>query len=104
MNMSNLMKRAWAIRRERTCTMSTALKLAWGEARGVKLYSYRLTEALAAIKAYCLKLAECIADIHDVHKLDILTAVQTAKVDSEGVAVLDGKTVGLCKYAVRNAA
>ena len=41
--------------------------------------------------------------IHDAHKLEILRAALLLPVDAVGVAVADGKTVGLCKYAVRNA-
>ena len=43
-NMSNILRRAWEIRRERNATMSTALKLEWGEAKGVKLYTTHLIE------------------------------------------------------------
>lgn len=43
-------------------------------------------------------------DIHALHKYDILRAALLKSIDSVGVAVMDGKTVGLCKYAIRNAA
>ena len=48
-------------------------------------------------------LGKAIADIHDQHKHEVLTAALMAPVDALGIAVMGGKMVGLCKYAVRNA-
>ena len=45
-----------------------------------------------------------LTDIHEQHKVEHLKAALLAACDRLGVAVLDGKTVGLCKYALRNAA
>ena len=45
-----------------------------------------------------------LADIHEQHKVEHLRAALLTPCDRLGVAVLDGKTVGLCKYALRNAA
>ncbi len=43
-------------------------------------------------------------DIHALHKFNCLRAALLKGVDALGVAVMDGKSVGLCKYAIRNAA
>ena len=108
-NMSAILTRAWEIRRERNATMSTAMKLAWGEAKGVKLYTtHAVEQERAAITAYILKLGKLLkageGDEHDVHKYDILRAALLVKVDANGITVHDGKTIGLIKYAIRNAA
>lgn len=104
-NLAKIMGRAWEIRRDprNTYTPSTCLKLAWAEAKGCKRYGFNLESARASITSYILKLMRNIMDEHDVHKLEALRAALLAPIDRQGVAVLDGKTVGLCKYAVRNA-
>lgn len=102
-NLASIMRRAWGLRREKGYTMTTALRLAWMEAKGNKGYAFRLEEARAQITAYLVKLGKAIADIHDQHKHDILRAALLLPVDAAGLAVTDGKTVGLCKYACRNA-
>lgn len=101
--MKNIMNRAWELRRAKGYTMSTALRLAWREARGEKGYTFRLENARALITAYLVKLLRNIQDIHDQHKVEILRAALLLPVDAVGVAVTDGKTVGVCKYAMRNA-
>lgn len=107
-NLQQIMRRAWALRRERSLTLCTALKIAWAEAKGEKVYTFNLEAERAAISAYLVKLAKQIRDglddIHALHKFDILRAALLKGIDALGYAVMDGKTVGLCKYAVRNAA
>lgn len=107
-NLQQIMRRAWAIRRERSLTLCTALRMAWAEAKGMKVYPFNLEAERAAISAYVVKLAGLIraglSDIHALHKLDILREALLKSVDALGIAVMDGKTVGLCKYAIRNAA
>jgi len=102
-NLTHIMRRAWALRREKGFTMMTALRLAWAEVKGCKAYAYRLEDARAPISAYLMKLRKAITTDHDQHKFDILRAALLAPVDALGIAVMEGKTVGLCKYAVRNA-
>ena len=106
-NLSGIMRRAWELRRAKGYTLSTALKLAWGEAKGQKSYAFRLENERASISPYLVKLRNALLagleDIHEQHKFDILRAALLASCDSQGIAVMDGKTVGLCKYAVRNA-
>ena len=63
------------------------------------LYPFRLEDA----RAYLVKLGKALTDAHQLHKYEALRAALMAPVDIQGVAVLDGKTVGLCKYALRNA-
>lgn len=101
--MKKIMLRAWELRRSKGYTMSTALRLAWREARGDKGYTFKLENARAMITAYLVKLIRNVQDIHDQHKVEILRAALLLPVDALGVAVTDGKTVGVCKYAVRNA-
>lgn len=102
--LKGIMKRAWEIRKERArMTMGTALRLAWAEHRGEKLYTFRLEDVRAQVSSYLVKLIRNVQNIHDEHKVEALRAALMAKVDRFGVAVLDGKTVGLCRYAVRNA-
>lgn len=101
--MKNIMLRAWELRRSKGYTMSTALRLAWREAKGEKGYTFRLENARALITAYLVKLIRNVQDIHDQHKVEILWAALLLPVDAMGVAVTDGKTVGVCKYAMRNA-
>ena len=104
-NLSGIMCRAWALRRAKGYTLSTALKLAWGEAKGVKLYTFNVESERAGITAYIVKAMRTgLPDIHEQHKVEHLRAALLAPCDRLGVAVLDGKTVGLCKYALRNAA
>ena len=102
-NLVAIMSRAWEIRREKGYTMTTALRLAWAEAKGSKAYAFRLETARAMITAYLCKLVKAVNNIHDQHKLDILKAALLLPVDALGMVVTDGKTVGLCKYACRNA-
>ena len=101
--MKNIMLRAWELRRAKGYTMATALRLAWREARGEKGYTFRLENARALITAYLVKLIRNVQDIHDQHKVEILRAALLLPVDALGIAVTDGKTVGVCKYAMRNA-
>lgn len=103
MNLKNIMIRAWELRRAKGYTMATALRLAWREAKGEKGYTFRLDNARALITAYLVKLMGAIRDVHDQHKVEILRAALLLPVDAVGIAVTDGKTVGVCKYAMRNA-
>ena len=103
MNLKDIMLRAWELRKAKGYTMATALRLAWREARGEKGYTFKLENARALITAYLVKLIRNVQDIHDQHKVDILRAALLLPVDALGVAVTDGKTVGVCKYAMRNA-
>lgn len=103
MNLKHIMLRAWELRKAKGYTMATALRLAWREARGEKGYTFKLESARALITAYLVKLIRSVQDIHDQHKVEILRAALLLPVDALGVAVTDGKTVGVCKYAMRNA-
>ena len=102
-NLATIMRRAWELRREKGFSVMTALRIAWAEAKGEKVYTFNLDNARACITAYLLKLADAIHDEHDVHKFDILRAALLSPSDAAGIAVMGGKCVGLCKYAVRNA-
>ncbi len=102
-NLTTIMRRAWELRHTKGYTMTTALRLAWKEAKGEKGYIFNLENARASISSYLVKLLEALQDIHDQHKLDILKTALLLPCDSLGVAVMEGKTVGLCKYACRNA-
>lgn len=102
-NLVSIMRRAWELRRTYRHTMATALRLAWAEAKGEKGYTFQLENHRASITAYLLKLAKAITDEHQQHKYDILRAALLAPVDALGIAVMGGKMIGLCKYAVRNA-
>lgn len=102
-NLAQIMRRAWELRKAYGHTMTTALRLAWAEAKGQKGYTFQLENHRASITAYLLKLAKAITDEHQRHKYDILRAALLIPVDALGIAVMEGKTVGLCKYAVRNA-
>ena len=102
-NLTAIMRRAWVLRRAKGYTMATALRLAWMEAKGTKGYAFHLDNARAQISAYLVRLLGRVADIHDEHKAEILRAALLLPVDAAGLAVTDGKTVGVCKYAVRNA-
>ncbi len=102
-DLTTIMRRAWALRREKGYAIGTARRRAGAEAKGSKAYTFRLEDARAAISAYLVRLAGALVDIHQQHKYDILRAALLAPVDAAGLAVLDGKAVGLCKYAVRNA-
>lgn len=102
-NLKNIMRRAWELRREKSYTMMTALRIAWAEAKGMKVYTFRLENARAQISAYLMKLVKAVKDVHDQHKLEILRAALMLPMDETGMVVTDGKTVGLCKYACRNA-
>lgn len=102
-NLTTIMHRAWELRKAHGYTMMTALRLAWAEAKGMKAYTFRLDNARALISAYLIKLVDAVKDIHDQHKVDILKAALLLPCDALGVAVTDGKTVGVCKYAMRNA-
>ena len=107
-----IMTRAWVLRRENPeLTMSVALRLAWCEYKLSlkKAYTYRMTDyRRAMIESYlctlgCMIIAGEVEDIHQIHKYNILGAALQLTV-KDGVLVTDGKTVGLLKYAVRNAA
>lgn len=102
-NLASIMKEAWALRKAKDYTMMTALRIAWAEAKGARAYTFNMENARAQITAYLVRLAGMIRDIHDQHKCDILRAALLIPCDAAGIAVLEGKTVGLCKYAVRNA-
>lgn len=102
-NLSTIMRKAWELYRAARHTFATCLKLAWAEAKGLKAYTFNVENARASITSYLLKLAKAITDEHQQHKFDILRAALLAPMDAHGVAVLDGKSVGLCKYAVREA-
>ena len=102
-NLSTIMLRAWELRRERGFTLATALRLAWREAKGGNGYTFKLENARAMITAYLVKLIKAVEDIHDLHKVEILRAALLLPCDVDGIVVTDGKMVGLCKYAVRNA-
>ncbi len=102
-NLVTIMRRAWELRRMSRQTFPTCLRLAWAEAKGTKAYTFRLEDARASISAYLVKLGKALTDAHQQHKYEALRAALMAPVDIQGVAVLDGKTVGLCKYALRNA-
>lgn len=102
-NLRTIMRRAWELRREKGYTMMTALRLAWAEAKGCKAYTFRLDNARALITTYLMRLIRNVQDIHDQHKVEILRAALLLPCDSLGIAVTDGKTVGICKYAMRNA-
>ena len=102
-NLQKIMLRAWELRREKGYTMMTALRLAWREAKGEKGYTFKLENARAMITAYLVKLIRNMQDIHDQHKVEILRTALLLPVDTLGVAVMDGKTVGVCKFAMRNA-
>ena len=103
MNLKDIMLRAWELRKAKGYTMATALRLAWREARGEKGYTFKLENARALITAYLVKLIRNVQDIHDQHKVEILRAALLLPCDAVGMAVTDGKTVGVCKYAMRNA-
>ena len=107
-NLTAIMRHAWELRKGRGLPLCTALKLAWAEAKGVKLYTFPLEAERAAISACVIKLGKALRagldDIHAAHKYDCLRAALLAGVDSLGLAVLDGKSISLCKYAIRNAA
>ncbi len=106
-NLLSSMRRAWELYREAHNSFATCLRLAWAEAKGQKAYTFDLASGASAIRAYLAGLCEAIRngldDAHQLHKRDILRAALLAPRDLFGVAVLDGKSVGLCKYAVRNA-
>lgn len=107
-NLTQIMRRAWVFRRERSLTLCTALKIAWAEDKGQKVYPFALEAERAAISAYVVKLGKQLRagldDIHAQHKYDCLRAALLTSIDALGIAVMDGKSVGLCKYAIRNAA
>ncbi len=103
-NLTAIMRRAWDLRKAKGYTLCTSLRLAWAEAKGCKLYAFRLEDARAAISSYLVKLIRAgFADIHDQHKHDALRSALLLPCDALGIAVMDGKTCGLCKYAARNA-
>ena len=103
--LQQIMRRAWMLRKERPLTLCTALKVAWAEAKGQKVYTFNLEAERAAISSYIVKLIRSgLDDIHALHKLECLRAALLKGVDALGIAVMDGKSVGLCKYAIRNAA
>ena len=100
-NLKEIMRRAWQIRKERGFSLMTALRLAWKEAKGMKGYTFNMEAHRASITAYLLGLV--VQTIHDQHKRETLLEALKTPCDGDGLAVLEGKAVGLCKYAVRNA-
>lgn len=96
-NLSAIMRRAWELRKVKGLTLCTALKLAWGETKGVKLYTFALESERAAISAYLVKLRKALCagldDIHAIHKYDCIRAALAADCDTLGIATLDGKNV-----------
>ena len=102
-NLTAIMRRAWELRKAHGYTMMTALRLAWREAKGEKGYTFKLDNARALITAYLMRLIRNVQDIHDQHKVEILRTALLLPCDELGLAVTDGKTVGVCKYAMRNA-
>ena len=110
--MKEIMTRAWELRRANAeMTMSAALRLAWFEHKnGIKkAYAYHMTAfRRAMIEAYvcslgCAILSGEVDDVHQIHKYNIIgQALQLS--DKDELVITDGKTVGLLKYAVRNAA
>ena len=107
-----IMTRAWEIRREREISMSLALRLAWCEAKGglKKAYYWHMTEdRRAEVESFVCRLGCEIlrarlagedVDKHMVSKCNILAQALTLST-KEGMVVVDGKTVGLLKHAVR---
>ena len=80
-NLASIMRRAWALRRAKGYTLSTALKLAWGEAKGVKLYTFNVESERAGITAYIVKAMRAgLTDIHEQHKVEHLRAALLAPV------------------------
>lgn len=53
-NLASIMRRAWELRRARGYTLSTALKLAWGEVKGMRLYTFNVESGRAGITAYTI--------------------------------------------------
>lgn len=101
-NLVHIMRRAWGLRHTTRYSFRTCLRLAWAEAKGKRVYTFHLESARAAITSYLHKLEQAITDIHQQHKYDILCAALLVPCDAAGLAVMEGKTVGLCKYAYRN--
>ena len=99
-NLKEIMRRAWQIRKEKGFSLMTALRLAWKEAKGGKGYTFNMEAHRASITAYLVGLV--VQNIHDQHKREALLEALKTPCDREGLAVLEGKVVGLCKYAVRN--
>jgi len=103
-NLKEIMIHAWQLRKSKGYTFRTALRLAWAEAKGNKLYAFGLEDGRASISAYLVKLIRNgIHNIHEQHKLEALRAALLLPCDAMGIALMDGKTCGLCKYAIRNA-
>ena len=109
-DMSQIMTRAWAIVKEKALDISTALRLAWFEAKsGIKAYAFRMNETRrAAVETYltalgCAILSGETDDVHEIHKHNIIRQALQAPVKN-GTAILDGKSVGLLKFAMRQAA
>lgn len=98
-NLVNLMKRAWDIRRADDCSMSEALKTAWAEMKDAR-YSVHVDEKREAITR-CVETLT-VTTIHDLHKRDILRAILRADV-VDGIAMMCGKWAGLAKWAVAHA-
>ncbi len=70
-NLVTIMRSAWSLRREKGYTLSTALRLAWLEAKGEKGYTFHMENARAQITAYLVRLMAKVEDIHDQHKVAI---------------------------------
>ncbi len=103
-NLSEIMRRAWSLRGDRGCTMMTALRIAWAEAKGEKVYTFNVENVRAAISSYLVKLAGAITDIHQQHKYDALREALLLPVDTMGVAVMPGKSVALIQMPLPHAA
>ena len=73
-----------------------------------KAYTFQMNESRRAmIEAYTAQLTCSIiegnADVHEIHKGNIIRAALQAPIKNE-IIILDGKSVGLLKYALRQAA
>lgn len=102
---ASVMERAWDIHKVDRVEMSSALRKAWDEAHNAK-YSYQMTdERREAIEKVANRVEIGLKEkfnIHEAHKVIILRAALRIKVVN-GVAMMFGQQVGLCKWALRNA-
>lgn len=99
------MKRAWELRHMHGYVLGTAMKIAWAEMRGVKLYAMHMDyERRKAICMYVTDLVSHVTDIHDFHKHQIIRNALALPEDVDGVIVVDGKTCGILKYAAKRGA
>ena len=100
------MKRAWQLRKEHGYTLATAMRLAWAELKGVKLYAMHLGhDRRKAISLYLDQMLENhLTGAHDLSKYQTLRNALRLPEDTADVVVMDGKSCGLCKYAIRQMA